>query len=115
METVKCTTNTSREGVEEAAYNGTIPTAGTEVIDELTGGYPGSPVKRMKTFVPQYMETIPDPVISRFITKLQVHLNHIAEVIVGAQTSISLLKSKIEDVSEYQKTFCAQWETSLRR
>ena len=46
------------------------------------------------------METISDPVVSRFIVKLQVHLNYSAEVIVGDQASISLLNSKIGDVPE---------------
>ena len=50
MEDVNCTANTSTEGVEEAAYVGTIPTKGTEVIDKLTGADPGSPAKRAKTF-----------------------------------------------------------------
>ena len=36
----------------------------------MTGAYPGSPAKRLKTFVPPDIETISDPVISRFITKL---------------------------------------------
>ena len=98
MEGVNRTVNTSTEGFEEADYVRTISTAGTEVIYELTGADPCYPAKGLKTFVPQYMETIPDPVISRFITKLQVHLNHIAEVIVGYQASISLLNSKIGDV-----------------
>ena len=62
------------EGVEEATYIGTIPTAGTEVIDELTSGYPGSPENRLKTFVPPGIETISYPVMEIFISKLQVHL-----------------------------------------
>ena len=53
------------------------------------------------------METISDPVISSFITKLQVNLNHSVEVIVGDQESISFLNSKIGDVQEdYTKIWC---------
>ena len=78
-----------------------IPTSGTEVIEELTGAEPVSPAKRMKNFVPPDMETISYPVISRFITNLQVNLNHSAEVIVGDQASILFLNSKIGDVLEY--------------
>ena len=88
IEEVNHTVNTSTEGVEEAAYSGTTPKSGTGVMDKLTGAYPGSPAKRLKTFVPPDMETISDPVISKFITKLQVHLNHSAEVIVGAQACV---------------------------
>ena len=95
MDKVNRTKNTSTEGVEENDYVGTIPTSGMEVIGELTGGDPGSPAKRLKNYVPPYMMTISDPVISSFITKLQVHLNHSAEVIVGAQAIIFLLNSKI--------------------
>ena len=58
MEEVKHITNTSTEGFEEADYVGTISTAGTEVIYELTGADPCYPAKGLKTFVPQYMETI---------------------------------------------------------
>ena len=46
------------------------------------------------------METISDPVISRFITKIQVHMNQTAKVVVGDQASISLLNSNIGDVPE---------------
>ena len=92
------------EGVGEATYIGTINTAGTESIEELTGADPGSPAKWLKTFVPPDMETVSDPILSSFITKLQVHFNHSAEVIVGDQTSISLLKSKIGDVPEDHTT-----------
>ena len=54
------------------------------------------------------METISDPIISRFITKLQVHLNHSADVIVGDQVSISLLNSKIGYVPKDHTTIlCA--------
>ena len=81
MEEVNRTANTSMEGVEEATYVGTIPTAGTEVIDELTSADLGSPAKRLKTFVTPDMETISHLVISNFITKIQVHFNHSAEVI----------------------------------
>ena len=58
MEEVNSTANTSTGGVEEAAYFGTIPTSGTEFIDELTGADPCSPAKRLKTFVPPDMETV---------------------------------------------------------
>ena len=40
-----------------------------------------------------------------FITKIQVHFKHIAEVIVGDQASISLLNSNIGDVPEYHTKF----------
>ena len=63
MDEVNCTINNLAEGVEEAAYVGTIPTAGIEVIDELTGGDPGSPAKRLKNFVPPVIESISDPVM----------------------------------------------------
>ena len=68
----------------------------------MTGADPGSTTKRLKTFVPPDMETISDPVISRFIAKLQVHLNHSAEVIFRDQASISLLNSNIGDIPEYR-------------
>ena len=58
MEKLNRTVNTSTEGVEEAAYIGTIPTAGKEVIDEFTGGDPVYPAKRLITFLPPDMETI---------------------------------------------------------
>ena len=41
MEEANCTSNNSTEGVEEAAYVGTIRTAGIEVIDKLTSAEPG--------------------------------------------------------------------------
>ena len=108
MEGVNRTVNTSTEGFEEADYVGAIPTEGTEVIEKLNGADPGSPDKRLKTFVPPNMETISDPVISMFITKLQVHLNHSAEVLVGAQASTSLLNINIGDVPEDHTTiWCA--------
>ena len=108
MDEVNCTANTSTEVVEEAAYIGTIPTSGTEVIYELTRGDPGSPVKQIKTFVPPGMETISDPVMANFISRLQIHLNHSAEVTVGAPASISFLTSKIGDVQEDRTTiWCA--------
>ena len=50
------------------------------------------------------METVSDSVIVNVTSELQVHLNHSAEVIVGAQASISLLNSKIVDVPEYHTT-----------
>ena len=43
MEEVNRTANTSTEGVEEAAYVRMIPTAGMEVVDDLTGADPFSP------------------------------------------------------------------------
>ena len=49
----------------------------------MTGGDPGYPAKRMKTFMSPDMETILDPVIEMFITKIHVHFNHSAEVIFG--------------------------------
>ena len=111
MEEVNRTKNTSAEGVEEAAYARTIPTAVTEARNKLTGAEPGYPAKRLKTFVPPDMDTISDPVISRCITKLQVHLNHSVEVIFGSQASISFLNSKIGDVSEDHITiWCAMGE-----
>ena len=70
MEEVNRTKNTSTEVFEEDSYVGIIPTAGTEVIDDLTGADQCSPAKRLTNFVPQDMETISDPVISRFITNL---------------------------------------------
>ena len=107
MDELNCTANTSTEGVEEAAYVGKIPTAGMEVIDELTGGDPGSPDKRLKTFVPPGIETISYPVISKFIYKIQVNMNHSADIIVGAHDIISLLNSNIGYVPEYHtKIWC---------
>ena len=88
MDEVNHTVNTSTERFEEDAYVGTIYTAVPVVIVELNGADPGSTDRRLKSFVPPYMETILDPVISRFIAKLQVHLNHSEEVIVGSQASI---------------------------
>ena len=58
--------------------------------------------------MPPDMDTISDPVIERFINDIQVRLNHSAEVIVGAQASISLLNSKIGDMPEdHTKIWCA--------
>ena len=108
MDEVNRIADTSTEGIEEADYARKIYTSGTEVIDKLTGADPGSPAKRLKTFVPLDMETISDPVISRFIAKLQVHLNSSTEVICGAQASISLLNRNIGDVPEdHTKFLCA--------
>ena len=95
-----------------SAYGGTIrgeiPAARMEVIDKLTGGDPGSPSKRLKTFVLPGIETILDLSISKFISKLQVHMNHSAEVIFGSQYSISLLNSNIVDLTEDHTTiWCA--------
>ena len=108
MNKVNHTANNSTEVVEEAAYGRTISTSGTEVIDQFTGADLGSPCKRLKIFVPPDMETISDSVISRFITKIQVHFNHIAEVIVGDQASISLLNINVGDVPEdHTSIWCA--------
>ena len=63
-EEVNRNSNNSTKGVEEADYVGAIPTSGMEVIDKLTGVYPGYPAKLLKTFVPTDMENISDPVIS---------------------------------------------------
>ena len=87
MDKVNRTANSSTEGVEKVPYVRKFTTSGTEVIDELTNRDPGYPAKQMKTFLPPDMKTISDTVISRFITKLQVHLDHSAEVIVGDQAS----------------------------
>ena len=79
-----------------------------EVIDELTDRDPGSADKQLKNFVTTGTDTISNPVIAKFISKIQVHLNHSIEVIVGAQAVISLLKSKSGDVPEYHtKIWCA--------
>ena len=108
MDEVNRTANNSTEGIEEAAYVRTIPTSGTEVIDELTVRDRGYPSKQLKTIVPPGMETISDPVMANFISRLQIHLNHSAEVTVGAPASISLLTSKIGDVQEDRTTiWCA--------
>ena len=108
IDEVNFTLNNPRKGFEEADYVGMIPTSVTEVIDELTGGDPGSQVKRLKTFVPPGIETISDQVVAKFIPKLQVHLNHSAEFIVGAQESICLLNRKIGEVSkDHTKILCA--------
>ena len=108
MDEVNRTKNNSTEEVEEDSYVRTIPTVGTEVTEKLTSGDPGYPDKRLKTFVPPDMETISDPLIERFITKLQVHLNHSAEVIAGDQAIISLLYINIGDVPEDPtKIWCA--------
>ena len=108
MNKVNHTANNSTEVVEEAAYGRTISTSGTEVIDQLTGADLGSPCKRLKIFVPPDMETISDSVISRFITKIQVHVNNSAKVTVGSQSSIYFLNSKIGDVPEdHTKIWCA--------
>ena len=108
MDEVNRNANTSTEVVEDSAYFSTIYTAGTEVIDELTVSESGSPAKRLKTFVPPDMKTISDPLISRFIAKLQVHLNHSTEVIFGVQASISLMNSKIGYIPEdHSKIWCA--------
>ena len=48
MDKLNRTVNTSTEGVEKAAYVGTISTARTDGIDKLTGAELGSPAKRLK-------------------------------------------------------------------
>ena len=112
MDEVNRTVNTLTEVSEEDIYVRTIPAAGTEVIDELTGGDPGSPARQLKNFVPPGMETISEPVISKFISKLQIHFNHSAEVIVGDQAIISLLNSKLETYQKIIQEYGVQWETS---
>ena len=54
--------------------------------------------------LPPFIQTIADPVMADFISKLQLHLTHSAEVIVGDQVSISLLNSKMGDFPEYHTT-----------
>ena len=54
--------------------------------------------------MPPGIETISDPVMAKFISKLQVHPNHCAEVIFGAQESIYVLNSNMGDVPEYHTT-----------
>ena len=70
MDGVNLTANASMEGFEEASYVGKIATAGMEVIENLTGWDLGSPAKRLKTFLPPGIETISDPVMEHFISKL---------------------------------------------
>ena len=77
-----------------------IPTVGTEVIDELTCRDPGYPENRLKKFIPPGIENISDIVMEELISKLQLHFNHIAEIIFGYQANISLLNSKMGDVPE---------------
>ena len=77
---------------------------GTEVIYELTGREPGSPAKWLKNSFTPGIETISDPVIVNFISKLHVHMNQITEVIVGSQVSIYLLNIKIGYVPEDYST-----------
>ena len=48
--------------------------------------------------MPTGSETIADPVMEKFVSNLQVHLNHSAEVIVWSQDSIFLIENKMEDV-----------------
>ena len=52
MDEVNHIVNNYTEEFEEAAYVEMIATAGTEVIEDLTGGDPCSPVKRLKTIYP---------------------------------------------------------------
>ena len=66
MDEVNCTVNNLTEGVEDDAYVGTTPTAGTEVIKDLTGRDPGSQSKRLKDFLPTVIEAISDPVMGIF-------------------------------------------------
>ena len=50
--------------------------------------------------MPPGIETISDPVVVNFISKLQVYLNHSVNTIFGAQTRISLLNSNMGDMPE---------------
>ena len=61
-------------------------------------------MRRLKTVVPPEIVTISYPVMEKFVSKIQSHLTHSAEVIVRSQVSISLLNSKIGDVPEYHTT-----------
>ena len=97
---VNRTSNNLTEQFGEAAYVGVIPTVGTEVIDELTCRDPGYPENRLKKFIPPGIENISDIVMEELISKLQLHFNHIAEIIFGYQANISLLNSKMGDVPE---------------
>ena len=56
MDKVNQTKNTSTEGVEEATYIRKTPTAGTEVIDNMTGGYPSSPKSGLKPLCLQVLK-----------------------------------------------------------
>ena len=50
--------------------------------------------------------------MEKFISKLQVHLNHGAEVIFGEEASMYLLNSNMGDVQEYHATiWCAMGGT----
>ena len=101
MDEVNRTANILIEGVEEAAYVGTIQTSWLE-------GIRSSPEKRLKTFVPPGIEYISYPVMEKFISKIQVNLNHSVEIMVGVQVSISLLNRKMGDMPEDHTTiWCA--------
>ena len=52
MDEVNHTANNFTEEFEEAAYVEMVATAVTEVIDDLAGGDPCSPVKRLKNIYP---------------------------------------------------------------
>ena len=57
--------------------------------------------------MPPGIETISDTVIAKFISKLQVHLNHSSEVILEYQERNSLLNIKIVDVpKDHMKIWC---------
>ena len=77
---------------------------GIELMDELVCGDQGSSAKILKTFAPPEIENISDPVMENFVSTLQLHLTHSAEVIFGPQVSISLLNSKMVDMQKYHTT-----------
>ena len=54
--------------------------------------------------LPPFIQTIADPVMADFISKLQLNLTHSAEVIVGSQAGIYVLNSNMGDVPEYHTT-----------
>ena len=65
--------------------------------------------------MPTGIETISDPGMENFICKLQVHLKHSAEVIVGAQAGIYLLNIEMGDVTENNmKIWCAMGDTTKK-
>ena len=68
---VNRTKNNYTEELEEAASVGNISTVSIEVMYEMECEDPGSPRKRLKTFVPPEVETIAYPVIAKFVSNLQ--------------------------------------------
>ena len=53
--------------------------------------------------------------MENFIYKLQIHLNHRAEVIAGDQVSIFFLNIKIVEVPEYRTTiWCAMGDITKK-